>query len=615
MEVVVFSIQLDEEDAGGGDDGDLGLEDEVLDEGAGVGGGEVVGGGEEVEGGGEVGRGGRGCRRRLTRRHTPPFGHPSREGTSGAGGFGGKSEEFCEGGAEVYDFGGEAGGEGHFVGIPARDGGEGAVGGDDVRGEEVGFDEADGAAVEDEDIADADVLHEGFLDLTEVAAAEADLDHRLGVDGADVLVEVAGDARVREREVSGGVEADLAEDVFVVAFQGHAAAAEIAENAIELGALEVVEGIAASDEGEGFVGGDGFEDGETDEGLGEDVEGVFVNLDGLELASGHHACGDGAFGEIVDVARDEETLGDAAHRVAGAADALKGAGDAFRGGDHDDEIDRADVDAHLERGGADDGAELAALEAVFDVETNAAVEGGVMNLDEVGVFGEKLFETEADRFGAAAGVGENERGFVAEEERAELLENAGGGVTGGWIRALAEGGEDLDAGGVGLGDLGDVAGAAGTDEEGCDGFEGGDGGGEADPRDFRFWILDFRMFELRRLGDWNNRKSRIEIRNFFEAFGGDGEHGAALVFGEGVKFVGDEEAGGAEGGDPVGLAEEERDRLGRGDENVGRFAALLGAFFRRGVAGARADAKPGPAELFGGLLEIFAEIVGERAEG
>gem|GEM_PF-4763061 len=231
------------------------------------------------------------------------------------------------------------------------------------------------------------------------------------------------------------------------------------------------------------------------------------------------------------------------------------------------------------------------------------------------VFGEKLLEAEADRFGAAARVGEDERGFVAKEERAKLLEHAGGGVTGGWIRALAERGEDLDAGGFGLGDLGDVAGAAGTDEEGGDRFERGDGGGEADAdeaADFRMWIFDFRLLG----GGWRgNRKSRIEIRNFFEAFGGDGEHGAALVFGEGVELVGDEEAGGAEGGDPIGLAEEERERLGRGDENVGRFAALLGAFFRGGVAGARANAKPGPTELFGGLLEVFAEIVGEGAEG
>ena len=567
-----------------------------------------------MEGGGDVGGGGRRSIRRHTRRHTPPFGHPSREGTSAAGGGGGRSEEFCDGGAEFYDLGGEAGGEGHFVGIPARDGGKGAVGGDDVGGEEVGFDETDGAAVEDEDIADADVLHERFLDLAEVAAAEADLDHRLGVDRADVLVEVAGDARVREREVAGGIDADLAENVFVVAFQGHAPAAEIPEDAIELGAIEAMKRVAAADEGEGFVGGDGFEDGETDERLGEDVERVLVDFNGLELASRHHARGDSAFGEIVDVAGDEQTLGDAAHGVTGAADALKGAGDALGRGDHDDEIDGADVDAHFERRGTDDRAEFAAFEAVLDVEADAAIERSVVDLDEVGVVGEELFQAETDGFGAAAGVGEDERGFVAKEKRAELLEDARGGVAGGWIRAFAERREDLDARRFRLGDLGDVARAAGADEEGGDGFERGDGGGEADTDDFRFWILDFRLFELRRLGVRNNRKSRIEIRNFFEAFGGDGEHGAALVFGEGVEFVGDEEADGAEGGNPVGLAEEQREGFGGGDEDVGRFAALLGAFLGGGVTGAGADAKPGPAELFGGLLEIFAEIVSEGAE-
>ena len=69
--------------------------------------------------------------------------------------------------------------------------------------------------------------------------------------------------------------------------------------------------------------------------------------------------------------------------MAGAADALDRARNAFRRRHHDDEIDRADVDAELEAGGANDRAQFAILQPVFDFETHAAIERSVMHFNLV----------------------------------------------------------------------------------------------------------------------------------------------------------------------------------------------------------------------------------------
>ena len=70
----------------------------------------------------------------------------------------------------------------------------------------------------------------------------------------------------------------------------------------------------------------------------------------------------------------------------------------------------------------------------------------------------------------------------------------------------------------------------------------------------------------------------------------------------------------AKDGRPRRLAHEERQALGRGNENVGRSSFLGGAVFGGSIAGARSDAQPVPAKLSERLLEIFLKIVGEGAE-
>ena len=71
----------------------------------------------------------------------------------------------------------------------------------------------------------------------------------------------------------------------------------------------------------------------------------------------------GLFKKIVAGGGEEAALGDGATPVPGAADALHGNADVAGGRYLADEVDVADVDAELERGGSDEDLDLAGFEA------------------------------------------------------------------------------------------------------------------------------------------------------------------------------------------------------------------------------------------------------------
>ena len=106
-------------------------------------------------------------------------------------------------------------------------------------------------------------------------------------------------------------------------------------------------------------------------------------LNRVERALPDELSGHGRFHEIVDVGRDEHAVAALVQRMSGAADALDRARNAFRRRHHDDEIDRADVDPELETGRANDRAQFAILQPVFDFEPHTAIERGVMGFDLV----------------------------------------------------------------------------------------------------------------------------------------------------------------------------------------------------------------------------------------
>ena len=93
--------------------------------------------------------------------------------------------------------------------------------------------------------------------------------------------------------------------------------------------------------------------------------------------------------------------------VARAADALQRDRDRSRRSDLADEIDRADVDAELERRRGDDRLELAGLQPLFGGQPQLARQAAVMR--QHGVFAEPLAKVMRDPLGQPARVDEHER--------------------------------------------------------------------------------------------------------------------------------------------------------------------------------------------------------------
>src|SRR5213075_1598064 len=120
---------------------------------------------------------------------------------------------------------------------------------------------------------------------------------------------------------------------------------------------------------------------EADDMLGDYVIRFRLDLDRTKSALAHELRRDSRFDEIVDVCGDENAVTVAVERMTGAPDPLDGARHTFRSRDHDHEIDGSDVDPHLQTGRANNGAQLAVLQSIFDFEAHAAVERGMVNLD------------------------------------------------------------------------------------------------------------------------------------------------------------------------------------------------------------------------------------------
>ncbi len=124
------------------------------------------------------------------------------------------------------------------------------------------------------------------------------------------------------------------------------------EGAVRARAADQVEQLVFAE----FLGGAGGHDL-----LGQNIEGVAGNFQAVELAAADGAHQGGAFDQLIAGGGEEAALGQRAHPVAGAADALQGDGDGARRADLADQVDRADIDAEFERGGGHHGAQLAVL--------------------------------------------------------------------------------------------------------------------------------------------------------------------------------------------------------------------------------------------------------------
>jgi hypothetical protein len=103
-------------------------------------------------------------------------------------------------------------------------------------------------------------------------------------------------------------------------------------------------------------------------------------VQGVQFAPAHAVEQGGAFDQVVAGGGEQAPLGRAADLVSGAADPLQKAVDGARRADLAHQVDIADIDAQLQRGGGDQHLQFAALEPLLGVQAQllgqAAVVGG-----------------------------------------------------------------------------------------------------------------------------------------------------------------------------------------------------------------------------------------------
>ncbi len=331
--------------------------------------------------------------------------------------------------AEVGDAVGEDGGALRGLALPEGQAGRGAVGvfDEDAAG---GLDALDAPAgvAEEDDVAGAGVDGEVFIQSCNLDVFGLEEDAVEGGVGDGAAVGDGGHAGAAAG-VEMAVDAVAEEVGAVAAAAGLDAGVEQGEDLVEAGAGEVAVGVGAAEDLEEGVFLPGLGGAAGDDLLHEDVDGLVGDLEAVELAGAHLADEGGLLEEVVAGGGEEAALGDGAAPVAGAADALHGDGDGAGGADLADEVDVADVDAELERGGGDEDADLAGLEALLGVEAEVAGERAVVGGDLLGA--EAGAELEGDLFDEAAGVDEDQRGAMALGVGGELVEDLGPHVVGG----------------------------------------------------------------------------------------------------------------------------------------------------------------------------------------
>ena len=271
-----------------------------------------------------------------------------------------------------------------------------------------------GRGAEHERLALARLVDHLLVELADPAAA---------VDLEDAEEAAVGDrARVRDREPpralaslddAGGPVPDdprpqLGELVRRVA------AGEHVEHVLELRPREVGERVGAADELVQVVDRDLVLGADRDDLLREHVERVAGDLRLLDQALPHRLRDDGRLEQVGAELGEDAALRDVAEVVAGPADALQPARDRLRALDLDHEVDRAHVDAELERRGGDEARDLAGLQQLLDLDPLLARERAVVGARDR-LVGE-LVEPQREPLGEPPVVDEDDRRAVLAHE-------------------------------------------------------------------------------------------------------------------------------------------------------------------------------------------------------
>ena len=298
--------------------------------------------------------------------------------------------------------------------------------------------EAQDEAGEEEGVARRQRLDEIFLDAAEHTAAapgkagaaiarDADVEERRLDDGADVEAILLGDARVGDAPKAVRPKADLGEAL--IGLERVAAGGDERHDAVESGAVEPAIGICGGDFGKERVGRERRRTGHAENVLGENVEGAGADrgrILGAEIIGIQRRA---ALHHLEAVGWHQQRVGRLVHAVVGAADALRQAARPLRRADMDDQIDIAPVDAEVEGGGADHGAQLAGRHRGFDLAALGGIERAVVEGD-----GEALCvdapQLLKDQLGLAARVDEEQRHAVGADGGDHVGERVTGRVAG-----------------------------------------------------------------------------------------------------------------------------------------------------------------------------------------
>ena len=180
------------------------------------------------------------------------------------------------------------------------------------------------------------------------------------------------------------------------------------------GRAEAGERVRAADELVEVVDRDLVLGADRDDLLREHVERVPRDLRLLDQALAHRLRDDGRLEQVGAELGEDAALRDVAEVVSGPADALQPAGDRLRALDLDHEVDRAHVDAELERRGGDEARDQAGLQQLLDLGPLLARERAVVGARDR-LVGE-LVEPQGQPLGEPAVVDEDDRRAVLPHE-------------------------------------------------------------------------------------------------------------------------------------------------------------------------------------------------------
>ncbi len=306
----------------------------------------------------------------------------------------------------------------HLLGLPERRHPRPALDGDDLH--VLVGDAADSPALraEHEGVAHRAFPHELLVQLADqrarVGGAQAEVP-AVG-DGAAVGVQAARGAGPGAHGASDGVDGHHRRELPQPGVR--VPAREHAEHQVELLPGQVVERQARADRVVQLVHAPRLHAGHRDEHLGQHVQRGDHGRRLLDVAADDAARQHRRVHEVPAVQREEHRPAHRAHTVARPAQPLHGRADGERRAHEHHLVERADVDAQLQRAGGHDGRELAALEAPLHDEAHLARERPVVRPRDHRT--RVLVDEPGHLLGVPARVDEEQRGAVAGDDRPAL---------------------------------------------------------------------------------------------------------------------------------------------------------------------------------------------------